>query len=62
MSVFANNIIVTVSNITEILGIGYTLWVYEVVSGATINQDNSVGLHFDTWRGRSMTSDNVVGC
>lgn len=38
-----------------------TLKEYEVVTEAMINQEKSVGLLFDTWKGRPMPTDSVVG-
>jgi hypothetical protein len=61
VSAYADDVTVMVSDTKEIEVVGTTLKEYELLTGAKINQDKSVGLQLGTWRGRSMPSDGVVG-
>lgn len=62
MSVYVNDVIVIVLDISEIEMVSTTLGEYEVVIRAMSNQEKSVDLQLSTQRGRSMFTNSVVRC
>lgn len=58
---YADDITLIVSDEGQLPYTDYAIRRYEIVVGARINQDQSVGLQHGTKKSKSMPFDNVVG-